>query len=172
MFNLKSFSRSTSILNKHYHLPKLREIVYILRSLKAWEKLLFFFLSSVFIISSLLFLWEINKNFLVDVPAPGGVLREGILGTPRFINPLLEISGADKDLVNLIYSGLMRPNNKGELVPDLAEKYEVSEDGLVYTFTLKSGLLWHDKELVTVDDVIFTIEQAKDVGLKSSKRAK
>ncbi len=116
-------------------------------------------------------LWKINSSYLVDIPADGGALTEGIIGTPRFINPVLAISDADRDMTALIYSGLMRPDNKGGLIPDLAEKFEISEDGLSYTFTLKPNLVWQDGEHITSDDIIFTIQQAIDPSIKSPKRA-
>lgn len=123
-------------------------------------------------ISTLGALFLVNSYFLVEVPAYGGMLREGIIGTPRFINPLLAISDTDRDITALVYSGLMRPMPAGELVPDLAEERPlVSEDGLTYTFTLKKELVWHDGKPITVDDVLFTITKVKDPALKSPKRA-
>ena len=135
------------------------------------EKIFFFALAMVFSVTSILALWKINSSYLVDIPADGGTLTEGIIGTPRFINPVLAISDVDKDMTTLIYSGLMRPDNKGGLIPDLAEKFEISEDGLSYTFTLKPDLVWQDEEHITSDDIIFTIQQAKDPSIKSPKRA-
>jgi peptide/nickel transport system substrate-binding protein len=105
------------------------------------------------------------------MPAEGGTLTEGIIGTPRFINPLLEISDADRDMTGLIYSGLMRADNKGGLTPDLAKQYEISEDGLTYTFILRENIFWHDGKKVSSDDILFTIKQAQEPSLKSTKRA-
>jgi len=115
--------------------------------------------------------WSVNNRLLVVVPEEGGSLTEGVIGAPRFINPLIAISDAERDLVSLVYSGLMRSDNSGGLITDLAEKYEISEDGLTYTFTLKPNAVWHDGEKVTTDDIIFTIQRAKDPVLKSTKRA-
>jgi peptide/nickel transport system substrate-binding protein len=147
------------------------QVVCIIRNFSLKEKIFFFALAIVFLVSSILALWKINNSYLVDIPADGGILTEGIIGTPRFINPVLAISDADRDMTALIYSGLMRPDNKGGLIPDLAEKFEISEDGLSYTFTLKSDLVWQDGEHITSDDIVFTIQQAKDPSIKSPKRA-
>ena len=54
--------------------------------------------------------------YMVEVPAYGGTLTEGIIGTPRFINPVLASSDADRDLVALTHSGLLRPDNRGRLI--------------------------------------------------------
>lgn len=107
---------------------------------------------------------------MVRAPISGGSITEGIVGTPRFINPILASSPVDQDLVSLIYSGLMRKNSDGTLIPDLAEKYDVSKDGLTYTFTLKNDIYFHDGEPIDTDDVIFTINKIKDPIIKSSKK--
>lgn len=114
-------------------------------------------------------LWKVNTSFMVKVPAHGGELTEGIIGSPRFINPLLAIGDADKDLSTLIYSGLMRATPEG-LIPDLAESYTISEDGLTYDFILREDAMFQDGEKVTSDDIEFTITKALDPALKSPKR--
>ncbi|MCH7597419.1 peptide ABC transporter substrate-binding protein, partial [Patescibacteria group bacterium] len=87
------------------------------------------------------------------------------------INPLLAISNADRDLSSLIYSGLMRAQPNGTLIYDLAESHSVSEDGLTYTFRLRTDGKFHDGEPVTSDDIVFTIKRVQDTSLKSPKRA-
>jgi len=114
--------------------------------------------------------WETNARALVELPALGGELKEGIIGTPRFINPLLAVDNPDRDLVTLIYSGLIRYDENGLLIPDLAERYEISADGKEYRFWLKPNLIWHDGETVTTEDVVFTFKSIKDPGLKSPQR--
>lgn len=160
-----------SFLKKRIKFPSFKEIRYVLKIFSLREKIIFAFFAIIFMASISTIIWKASSNVLVDTPATGGTLKEGIVGTPRFINPLLEVSDADRDMVSLIYSGLLRPDNKKGLIPDLAEKYEISEDGLSYTFILKENLEWQDGEPITSDDVIFTIKQAKDNVLNSSKRA-
>ena len=104
---------------------------------------------------------------MVSIPLRGGSMSLGIIGVPRFINPVLASSDADLNLVSLIYSGLLRKDIDGNLVPDLALKYEVSENGLVYTFTLKDNLYFQDGKPLTTDDVIFTIEKVKESIIES-----
>lgn len=103
------------------------------------------------------------------VPAPGGVLHEGIVGTPRFVNPLLAQTDADRDLTVLLYAGLMRALPGGELIPDLAASYEVSDDGTVYTFTLRPDIYFHDTTPITATDIVFTIASAQDPRIESPK---
>jgi peptide/nickel transport system substrate-binding protein len=65
----------------------------------------------------------------------------------------------------------MKSNSKGDLVPDLAESYSISKDGLIYKFKLKDNAYFHNGEKVTTDDVEFTINKTQDSALKSPKRA-
>src|SRR3990167_7464173 len=124
----------------------------------------------VLLLSTLSILESINKHFMVNVPMPGGSISEGIIGTPRFINPVLANSPADQDLVSLIYSGLYRKSADGSLVPDLAAKYDMSKNGLIYTFTLKDKIYFHNGKPVTADDVLFTINKVKDSIIKSPSK--
>ena len=149
----------------------MEEFIYAIRNMKLWEKLVFLALVISFLASFLTIIWKISDAYMIEVPAYGGTLTEGIIGTPRFINPVLASSDADRDLVALTHSGLLRPDNRGRLINDMAEKYDISEDGLVYTFTLKPNLFWQDGEPITGDDIIFTIEKIKDPAMKSPKRA-
>ncbi|KKR78933.1 MAG: Extracellular solute-binding protein family 5 [Candidatus Nomurabacteria bacterium GW2011_GWA2_40_9] len=145
----------------------------IKQALNAFSKIewyVFLFLLVLLLVSTLGILQTINKSFMVKVPVSGGSITEGIIGTPRFINPILATSDADKDLVSLIYGGLMRKSTDGELSFDLAEKVDVSKDGLSYTFTLKDKIFFHDDEPVTIDDIIFTIDTIKDPIIKSPYR--
>ncbi|MDP3046990.1 MAG: ABC transporter substrate-binding protein [Chloroflexota bacterium] len=93
------------------------------------------------------------------------VLIEGIAGRPLYLNPLLaQFSAADRDLTALLFSGLTRPGEHGEMLPDLAERWEVSSDGKTYTFFLRSGVTWHDGTAFTADDVVATVKALQDPG--------
>ncbi len=88
--------------------------------------------------------------------------REGIVGHPVSISPLTAQTQADRDLVALIFSGLVRNGPDGTIVPDLAERWSVDPDGRVWTFDLRPDARWHDGEPVTADDVVFTIQTLQD----------
>ena len=155
---------------KTWRIPYVDKIKNIFEKFSLTEKVVFGFFSILLFISSLSIIWQINKFFLVEVPDYGGSLTEGIIGSPRFVNPLLATTDIDRDLTALVYSGLLKVNPNGSLSPDLAEKYEISDDGLVYTFTLRKDLEFHDGTKITSDDVIFTIEKAQDTTLKSPRK--
>jgi len=93
----------------------------------------------------------------VTVPATGGTYVEGMVGRPNSLNPLLsDPYPVDREIHNLIFDGLVRYNEKGQLEPALAKEWSVSEDGLTFTFTLEDGRTWHDGQPVTTADVAFT----------------
>ncbi len=136
-------------------------------ALSSKEKKIFAVLAFVLVCGCIGLINEISNRFSVEIPMAGGTLREGILGTPRFINPVLAVSDVDQDLTELVYSGLVRriPNEDDTgsvIIPDLAESYTVSDDGKIYTFILKKDLVFHDRKPVTATDVVFTIKTIQD----------
>lgn len=160
-----------TLLSRTFPLPFGERLEEAVRRFSPAERALFFLFSSLLVGSTLVVLYELNRLITIEVPARGGALVEGVVGTPRFVNPLLALSDADRDLTALIYAGLLAPSPDGTLVPALAERYEISEDGLAYTFTIREDAVFHDGNSVTADDVIFTIQKAQDPALKSPKRA-
>ncbi len=158
-----------SIFNKEWQLPLSEKLNRLIKSFSLTEKIIFFLFVGLLIWSSLSLLFRVNKNFLVEVPDYGGSLTEGIVGSPRFVNPLLASSDIDKDLTSIIYSGLLKTNAYGQLTDDLAESYHISNDGLTYTFVLKDNIYFQDGVKLTADDVVFTVEKAQDESLKSPR---
>ncbi|MCK5022194.1 MAG: hypothetical protein KAR54_03025 [Candidatus Pacebacteria bacterium] len=159
-----------NILNKFFW-PIFYKIIKIIKSFSITERTIFYFFVIIFIISSLSLLNKINEKFIVETPVEGGSLIEGVVGYPRFINPILTSSNVDKDLSILIYSGLLKITPNGEIIKDLAESYSISEDGFVYNFKLKDNLYFHDGTPLTTEDIEFTINATQDNIIKSSKRA-
>lgn len=99
----------------------------------------------------------------VVVPAVGGTYIEGMVGRPNSLNPLLSDSyPVDREINDLIFDGLVRYNEQGQLEPALAREWSVSEDGLTITFLLDEGRTWHDGQPVTAEDVAFTYGLMQD----------
>jgi len=87
---------------------------------------------------------------------------EGALGAPVSVTPLTARTQVDRDLVALLFSGLLRNGPNGTIVPDLAERWSVDTTGTTWTVDLREDARWHDGEPVTSDDVLFTIETLQD----------
>lgn len=161
----------TTPRSRVWSIPQSQKILDLIKSFSITEKVLFAFIACVFAFSGIALLYQANRTFLVEVPDYGGSVTEGVVGSPRFINPLLAISDADRDLTSLVYSGLLKATADGGLRPDLAESYTISDDGLVYTFILKDNAVFHDGSKVTTEDIEFTISKAQDSLLKSPRRS-
>jgi len=134
------------------------------------EKLILGALALVFLVAGTATILKINNQNLVEVPKEGGSLRIGVVGAPRFVNPVLAITKADHDLVELTYAGLLKLNKKGELENDLADSITVSEDGLTYNVVLKSGRTFHDGTPITAQDFAYTVKLIQNPELKSPLR--
>ena len=151
--------------------PTKLQWIQFFKTLTKKEKTAFFVFFLLFFFSlSFLFLNFYFKN-TEKVPAEGGTLVEGVIGQPRFINPVYANSDVDRDLVQLVFSGLMKYDENLNIVPDLAERYEIEQEGKVYKFYLKKNLLWQDKTPLTVDDIIFTIKTIQNPDFKSPLQA-
>lgn len=89
----------------------------------------------------------------------GGTLVVGIPQDPQSFNPDAKSDDVLFDIGQNIFSRLIKLNNKQELVPDLAEEWEISEDGKEITFHLRKDVKWHDGEPCTSKDVKWTFDQ-------------
>ena len=89
---------------------------------------------------------------------------EGVLGRPVSVSPLTARTQADRDLVALVFSGLVKNGPSGTLLPDLAKSWTVDATGATWTFELRTDARWHDGEPVTAEDVAYTIRTLQNPG--------
>lgn len=122
------------------------------------------FLGGIFLI---LGINTLSNKFLISIPTYGGTWNEGVVGIPRYVNPVLANSEADKDLTSLVYSGILKKDKDGNLVNDLASNVEESDDHLSFTVTLSDKAKFQDGKKVTADDIIFTISKIEDKDINS-----
>lgn len=169
----ESFGKKIKNLLKKYprsFLPEKNLIKYLAKFLSRKERYIILGLSAL-IIGSILAI-PIGYYFSITEIAPdfGGKFTEGLIGEPRFINPLLLQTDADRDLAQLIYSGLLKNDGQGNFIPDLAESFKISDDGLVYRFNLRKNIKWHDGRNLSADDIIFTVKTAQNQDFASPQR--
>ncbi len=88
-------------------------------------------------------------------PAYGGTLVVGSIGEPSILVPMLAGDSASHDVAGLIFNGLVKYDTDLTLVGDLAESWDISDDGRVITFHLRKGVRWTDGVEFTADDVMF-----------------
>lgn len=101
-------------------------------------------------------------SFVLSV-VPMATYTEGMTGQPESFLPHQVQSQNDTAVSNLLYRGLFKYDIFGNLVPDLAESWEISSDGLTYKVTLKDNQYWSDGTKITSDDVIYTAFKLPDL---------
>ena len=150
------------------HLRPLRRLKMLPGTLSTLEKLVILLAIFGFLGGAV---WWGTRNYLdstIVVPEEGGAFKLGLVGQPRYVNPLLSpTSDVDMDLSTLVFSSLFKLDKNSQLYGDLAESVSVSEDQKTYTVVLKPDLSWHDGDPLTASDVIFTIKAIQDPNWQS-----
>ncbi len=125
---------------------------------KQWRRLGFVALILVSLILVFSFFTPIISRSLSTLASKTAkpIFHEGIVGNPKTFNPLFSRMEAEKEINNLVFSGLTKVAADGGIVPDLAESIEIKEN-TQYIFKLKKDILWHDGKKFSADDVVYTI---------------
>lgn len=114
------------------------------------------------IVGVLLILQQMDDDVeLTATPAPisGGIYTEALVGNFMRLNPFLSVHNPpDHDVSRLLFNGLVRFDSRGIPQADLAESWGVSFDGTVYNFSLREDVFWHDGQVFSSRDVLFTID--------------
>lgn len=97
-----------------------------------------------------------NEEEETGGPVEGGTLTIGTLSDPVMFLPTHSNDTASGDIEDIIFNQLVRIDEKIEIQPELAKEWEISDDGLTYTFYLHEGVTFHDGEPLTAEDVEFT----------------
>ena len=123
-----------------------------------------FAIALLLIIAGSFFIYIKNTEI---VPAKGGSYTEGLLGNPRFLNPVYsQRSEVDGDLTEILYAGIMTYGENNKPTPELAKSIE-TEDYRSFEVTLKDDIYWSDGEKITTDDIIFTVEKVQNRSIQS-----
>ena len=124
-------------------------------------------LMTILLIAVLSQLLSLSGYFQSLKPVPGGIYSEGLVGSFTNANPIYATSDADQTVSSLIFSGLLKTNNQGNLVGNLASSYTVDTTQKVYTVHLKPNLTWQDGRPLTANDVVFTFKTIQDPDAQS-----
>jgi len=101
-------------------------------------------------------------------PKKGGILRVGLYNDATSMDPGTSTNVPGIRVRNLIYETLLAWDKDLNLQPMLADRYDVSSDGLTYTFALRKGIKFHDGAEFTADDVKFTFDRLLKVSPRKS----
>lgn len=149
-------------------IPNSEQLRYLGKFLSPKERRIVVICALVLVLNVLFLGIVFFKKHIVSIPLSGGSYTEGLVGSPKYINPLYASNrDVDIDISSLIFSSLFKYNEKGVLVGDLAESWTKSEDGKEYSVVLKKNVVWHNGEQLSADDVIFTVQAVKNPKFRS-----
>ena len=153
------------------NLPSRRQTQKFLEILNRKERKIFLILLALFSISSAYLIIDFYIRHTEIKPTLGDKISEGVIGQPRYINPVLAAANdVDRDLTELVFAGLMKYSKNDEIIADLANDYEIKEDGKVWDINLRENLVFQDGSPLTADDVIFTVKTIQNPDYKSPLR--
>ncbi|NLJ86448.1 MAG: ABC transporter substrate-binding protein [Firmicutes bacterium] len=95
-------------------------------------------------------------------PKSGGHLVVAVPIDPDTFDPHKAVAAATREIDYNIYQGLVSFDTEGRIVPCLAESWETSDDGTVYTFTLRPNVFFHNGRSLSTEDVLFSLERVRD----------
>lgn len=99
--------------------------------------------------------------------ASGGEIVFGMQTQPDHFDPFLAATADTRSVLFNIFEGLVKPDKDGNLIPAVADKYEMSGDATAYTFHIRDGIKFHNGNAVTADDVKYSLDTA--AGLSGGK---
>ena len=104
-----------------------------------------------------------------DTPVRGGTLQVGLADDPPELDPHLTSSNASRTVLHNIFATLLEVDENLQIQPELAERWEVSEDGKTYTFFLREGVTFHDGTPFDAEAVAYNFARMKDADFGSAR---
>lgn len=105
-------------------------------------------------------------------PIKGGIVRTTISAEPDNLDPHLSAASDTEAIMNNVFEGLIGFTPEGEFIPRLAESFKVSEDGLNYTFVIRTDVKFHNGNPLTIDDVIYSFNRLSGLGQEAPLSSK
>jgi len=140
-----------------------QKTILAIQRMSSWEKWSMIFLLVLILIA---IIFKVRGCYLAQLPIKpdvGGVYREGVIGNPDLISPLLAENQAEKTLVKLIYQSVYQYNNQGKLTAKIAKSLKANKSKNQYQLILRTGLKWSDNKPVIAQDLVATIKMTKQL---------
>ncbi len=103
-----------------------------------------------------------------EMPQRGGAVRGVCVAALTSLDPQsTQLGVCDRVAYDALYNQLIRINTAGEILPEIAESWDVSDDGLTYTFQIRSGVIFHDGTALDAEAVTFSIDRMRDPASES-----
>lgn len=116
-------------------------------------------------------LWQtgqVAKLYSQEAPIEGTTYTEGVFGAVDNLNPIFASTPAERAASRLLFANLLRYDDKGDLVGELAQNWTVDpKENKIYTVTLRPNARWHDGAPITSKDVVYTFSVIKDADTRS-----
>lgn len=146
----------TQILRRWQRLRPVRGFVF------AWFGL------SLIMTGGLLFQWQgLDKSYKHEQIIPGGSYTEGMVGSVTNMSPLFALDGPNAAASKLVFNGLMRYDDDGNLINDLARSITTDPTETIYIVKLREDVKWHDGKPFTARDVVFTFRMIQHPDTRS-----
>ncbi len=101
-----------------------------------------------------------SQTAAIPAPADTTTLHVGIAqDLDASLDPHKTVSAGTREILFNVFEGLVKPTSNGDLICAVAEDYTIDETATIYTFTLRDGITFHNGELVTVDDVVYSLNR-------------
>ena len=118
------------------------------------------------IFMTVFFLSSCSRQGVDKKEIKAGELRYGLSTEPVTFDPFHPANTADgRSILFNVFEGLVKPDPSGALIPAIAESYEIENNSAAYIFSLRPGVLFHNGEALTADDVVFSLNEAMKSGL-------
>ena len=106
---------------------------------------------------------NVQETEISEGPVYGGSVVVGIQQDIDSLDPHKATAAGTKEILFNVFEGLVKPDENGNLICAVASDYSISDDGLVYTFTLRDGVKFHNGNDVTCEDVKYSLERATSI---------
>ncbi len=163
---MKSYFSSFISFLKNKKYPNKEDLSFILESKTSISKIVLIFFCILVIASFINILSFISNKFSIEVPDYGGEINYGVIGSPKFINPLLANSETDLGLSSLVFAPLAYIS-EDEIKPVLAKECISSPDQKTIKCTLRENIYFSNKEPINSEDILFTFQNKKTLSLSS-----
>lgn len=98
-------------------------------------------------------------NGTANTPVTGGIVRTTMPSEPDNLDPYLSAAADTEAVMNNVFEGLMRFDEKGEILPQIATGYTISDDSLTYTFDIRTDVTFHNGNPMTIEDVLYSYQK-------------
>lgn len=114
---------------------------------------------------------SVSSQENTDEITNGGSIVVGITNDLDSLDPHKAVAAGTREVLFNLFEGLVKPDSNGDLLPAVASDYDISKDGMKYTFTLRDGVKFHNGKTVTADDVVYSIKRCADFSIEKDKNS-